>query len=389
MSGDAAAPGKPADRLVRGVPRPDPSDRPAPDVLLPPAYVRARAGRGQVTVRWTWSRAPAGYLVSRADRDGELSRSTTAAATSSPSPTGRTSTRSATPSRPALRGRQPFHDRCAVGEALAAVAPVRDCRGRAGRAIGVNAATTWPARPPVAAHASARSTSQLLLDGPGADDYPVGDDLAEAFRSSAELGARDGPRPRHPPRPAGRLPRGGASKPVHDFSRVDVPVTGCSRPGFVPIVELSFMPADLSDLRRTVFDYRGSSRRRATSTDGATLMRRSSATSSTATAGTRSPVAVRGLERAELAGLLNRHRGRLLRPVRRDGAGVRIRRSAARSRWSVHRRGRLGRRPARSRPAGRRPDRLRVDPHLRGAATDLRPIARARARPADLVDRGA
>ena len=237
-------------------------NRPAPDVVLPPpSNLRAERGRGQVTVSWTPVDGAAGYLVSRADTpDGDLVPVDHEGGDVLAVPHGPyvdTTGDIESAGRYAVASLSSID--APVGEPSPPVAPVALPDTQLGRVvITVDASSDGgplarPWRPCIGSEHLA-----LLLDGPGPGGYPVGDDLAEAFRIvRAELGVE--------------MVRAHAifhdrlgvyrevdGNPVHDFERVDAALDRLLGTGLRPIVELSFVPRDLaSDPERTVFDYRG------------------------------------------------------------------------------------------------------------------------------------
>ena len=237
-------------------------DRPAPDVILPaPADVHAIRGRGQVTVTWSPVPGAAGYLVHRAsgepgellpidhqggdvlavphgpyvDTVGDLDAVTAYAVASLSSieaPVGHPSRRVEPVSVPA--------------DQIGCVSVTVDAAGGIGP-VG------RPWRRIIGSEHLA-----LLLDGPGPGGLRVGDDLAEAFvtvrnklgvemvRAHGILHDRLG------------VYREIDGMPVHDFRLVDAAIGRLLATGLKPVIELSFMPADLaSDPTRTAFDYRG------------------------------------------------------------------------------------------------------------------------------------
>ena len=259
--GNAAARGKPADRLVRDPrradrARPTGAGRRAAAARRGACRARSRAGHDPLDAGRRCRR------LSRVPRGpgGEWSRSITGAGTSLRSRTGRTWTRPATSM---LRPPTPWRALPRSTRRSARRRPRRRrCRfatKQLGRvAIRVDAAAdvgpvARPWRPCIGSEHLA-----LLLDGPGPGNLPVGDDLLEAFRIvRAELGAEM-------VRAHGILHdrlgvyREEDGRPVHDFSRIDAALDRLLETGLRPIIELSFMPADLaSDPNRTVFDYRG------------------------------------------------------------------------------------------------------------------------------------
>ena len=321
-------------------------------------------------------------------------RSTIAAATCSPSRMGRSSTRSAT-STPITS--TPWHarvdrwaGRCAVGRGAAGRprrAPARgdgrrprrhDPGDRAGRAA---VAADHRLRAPRAAPARRGTGRHRRRRRAGAG---VRDRARRAGRATR-------PGPRHPPRLARRRPRRRTGRRALRLRAASMPSwSGCSRPACARSSSCRSCRGRWRPTPRSASSTTsGSSRRRGTSgvepaRDGARRPPRR-----TVRAGRGARVAVRGLERAEPAGLLGGSPVGLLRPVRRDRARRSSRSTSAARRRAVDRRGRLGRRPAAPRRDLGRRGRLRDDPHLRHAAA--RPAADPRPRrssgPADLVDR--
>ena len=345
----------------------------------------ASGGRGQVTVDWDAGRGrrrlprPPGRRARRA-RSG---RSTTRAATCSPSPTGRSSTRRCEPGRDRLvrrvvRAVDRGADRRAVGARRGprrrrpARRRVEVARGRRPRS-GSPLARPW--RPMVGSEHLA-----LLLRGEGPGGRHVGDELAEAFRiARAELGARVASAPTRSSTTSSACTARSTASRVHDFD------TRRRRPGAAPrdrpaagrrAVVHAPRPRrrPRADRVRLPRDHLAAARPRAR---GRRSSRRSSATSSSAFGRDEvAALAVRGLERAQPARLLV---GRpsptyfdlydaTARAVKRVDPRVPRRRP-------VDGGGRLGRRPARARAGTRRPGRL-LSTHTYGMPPlDLRPIA--------------
>ena len=98
----------------------------------------------------------------------------------------------------------------------------------------------------------------LLLRGAGPGGHDVGAELSEAFRIVRdELGTRM-VRAHAIFHDSLGVYREVDGRPIHDFERVDAVFDRLLATGLRPVVELSFMPADLAlDPERTVFDYRG------------------------------------------------------------------------------------------------------------------------------------
>ena len=374
-------------------------DRPAPDVVLPPPGRRpAERGRGQVTV-----------VVDAGRRRRRLPRP------SRPSPSGRLA-----PHRPPRRrrARRPAravrrHDRrrrarrpstrwpaCATStRPSAAVGAPSAGRARPsadGRrsTVAVDAATARSARSSGhGGRSSAPSTSPLLLRGEGPGGRRRRRRPGRAFRIVRdELGVRGGPRPRHPPRLARRVPRDADGAPGTTSSGSMRVSTGCSRPGCGPIVELSFMPRGAGRRPRARGlrlhrDHLAAARPRGA---GRTSSRRSFGTSSSGYG--RDEVARWPFEvwnEPNLQVFWSGRQSDYFDLYDATARAVKARRRATPRRRAVDRRGRLGRRPARPRRPDRRPGRLRDDPHLRRAAARPAPDPRAvrASGPAAVVDR--
>ncbi len=174
----------------------------------------------------------------------------------------------------------------------------------------------------------------------------------------------------------------------YDFSRVDQVYDTITGIGLRPIVELSFMPQELaSDPTKTGLRLRGDHQ----PPEGLGRLGRPGPRLHPALRrplrppGTDRPLGLRGLERTEPGGLLVRHAGRLLPPVRDQRRRREGRAPLAAGGRPVVGGQRLGRGAGRPGPTGR----LRLHPHLRQRAVGLAPRAGA-PRPGgdpDLVDR--
>jgi xylan 1,4-beta-xylosidase len=236
-------------------------NRPAREVPLPaPGRVRATGGRGHATVTWDPVEGAVGYVVHRADaRDGRFQAID-----------HRAGDLLAVPAPPYVdttgeRGRAAWYAVAALSSIDAPVGPLSDAveatptpDGEASVTLNVDARSTTgpvdrPWRPIIGSEHLA-----LLLRGEGPGGRNVGDELAEAFRIvRRELGVE---RVRahaifHDSLGVYREVDGNAA---HDFDRIDAAFDRLLQTGLRPVVELSFMPADLARApEATVFDYRG------------------------------------------------------------------------------------------------------------------------------------
>lgn len=229
-----------------------------PPALDAPSGLRARAGRGQVTLEWQPVEGAVGYLVQRADdRAGPYE----------PVEVG----------EPLVRAvpHPPFTD--TTGEPgrrawyrVSAVAAVDDRSQPAGEPIAATPAEEGDARCTIVVDASstrgtidrpwrpmigAEHLSQLDYgEGPGG--RPIGEEFAQALRMAhEELGVRAvrAHAILHDELGAYREVDG---RPVHDFSSIDRIYDKVLELGLRPIVEIGFMPRDLArDPSRTVFEY--------------------------------------------------------------------------------------------------------------------------------------
>ena len=231
----------------------------------------------------------------------------------------------------------------------------------------------------------------LLLRGPGPGGRHVGDELAESFRiARRELGA-EGVRAHAILHDVLGVYREVDGEPRHDFTKVDAVLDRLLETGLRPVMELSYMPRDLaSDPDRTVFDYRGiiSPPRDLGRWEALVeaLVRHLDDRYGTAEVA-RWPFEV--WNEPNLSVFWSGTESDVLRAVRRHRARREAREPLVPRRGTIDRGGRLGRRPPRARPRGRRPGRLPQHPHVRdgtaGPATDRRPLRRTR--PAAAVDR--
>ncbi|HVS07423.1 MAG TPA: glycosyl hydrolase [Candidatus Dormibacteraeota bacterium] len=225
--------------------------------LLAPDDVRAEAGGGQVTLRWSLVKGAAGYVVQRSERpDGPFTTIDHGGGDvlAVPGPCYADTT-----GRPGV-------------DAWYAVASLTSADGTHGPlSPGVRAkATTRPGAVEVTVHAGAvlrplvrpwhmvgsEHLTQLFY-GRNDDGFDVGEEFAQAFRiAHEELGVNR-------VRAHGILmddlgvysePDG---RPAYDFAGVDRVYDRLLALGLRPVVELSFMPRALArDPRATVFDYR-------------------------------------------------------------------------------------------------------------------------------------
>ena len=241
---------------------------------------------------------------------------------------------------------------------------------------------------------SARSTSPCCSAGAGPGGRHVGDELAEAFRiAGRELGAESRPRPRDPPRRASACTARSTASPSTTSTRVDA-VAGAAardRPAAGRSSCRSCRATSRADPERTVFDYRGIISPPRDSGRWEALVEALVRHLVERVRPRRGrPLAVRGLERAQPAGVLDGHASRTYfalydasaRAVKRVDPAFRVGGpSTAAAGWVDD----LLEHGARD----RRPGRLPQHPHVRHAAArpaaDRRPL-RAR-RPAAAVDR--
>jgi xylan 1,4-beta-xylosidase len=233
-------------------------DRPArPITLPPPENVRARRGRGQVTIDWSPVEGAAGYHVYRGRVEsgpfelvdhggGDL-----LAVPHGPyldtqgPPRGKAwYVVSSVPTIEATGGPRSAPVSTQAGSADGAVT----VRVDVGHVVGPLAR---PWRPIIGSEHLA-----LLLQGPGPGGRDVGSELAEAFRIvRRELGV-EAVRAHAIFDDALAVYRDQGDGPVHDFSRVHEVLDRLLETGLRPIVELSFMPRDLAtDPDATVFGY--------------------------------------------------------------------------------------------------------------------------------------
>ena len=369
-------------------------DRPAPDVALPPPdEVRAERGRGQVTIRWTPVEGAAGYLVCRADRGGELVPIDHGGGDVLAVPHGPyVDTTGDLDAATAYAVASLATIDAPVGEASSPAAPVPLPRKELGRvAIRVDAAADVGRSPGRGDRASARSTWRSCSTGRGRATCRS---ATTSWRRSGSSGPSSA---RRWFAPTASFMTGSASTarrtagPCYDFSRIDAALDRLLETGLRPIIELSFTPADLaSDPNRTVFDYRG------------------------IISPPRDLGRWRDLVEALVRHLVDRHgrdevarwlfevwnepnlqvfwtgtEGDYFDLYDASAEAVKAVDPAFEVGGPVHLGRGLGRRPAGTRPATGRPDRLRVDPHVRGspAGSAPDPGPGRPARPADLVDR--
>ena len=236
-------------------------NRPAREIVLAaPRGVRASGGRGHVTVTWDAVDGAVGYVVHRAERrDGPFAAIDHGAGDLL-----------AVPESPYVdtsgeRGRAVWYAVAALSSIDAPVGPLSEAveatpsidgdgtvqvRVDATSAIGP---TQRPWRPIIGSEHLA-----LLLRGEGPGGRNVGDELAEAFRIVRRELSAESVRAHAIFDDSLGVYRAVDGSPVHDFARVDEAFDRLLGTGLRPVVELSFMPADLArDPDKTVFDYRG------------------------------------------------------------------------------------------------------------------------------------
>ena len=226
--------------------------------LAPPRGLVARPGRGQVTLDWDPVDGAAGYLVRRADaHDGEYVPLEIGEPWVRPVPHPPLTDTTGQP------GRAGWYTVAAVAavndHGQAPCDPVRATPGADGAAecsIAVDASDVVgtlarPWRPMI----GAEHLSQLEY-GRGVGGRHVGDEFAEALRMAHdELGVR-AVRAHSILHDELGVYRDVDGQAVHDFSGIDRIYDRVLGLGLRPIVEISFMPADLArDPDKTVFEY--------------------------------------------------------------------------------------------------------------------------------------
>lgn len=236
-------------------------NRPGPAPELPaPDGVVATSGRGQVTVDWRPVEGAAGYVVHRADTPaGPWQAIDNRAGDLLAVPHGPYTDTTGDPGSAAWYAVAglPSID-AALGPLSSAVEGRPEAAGEGRVSVEVDASSDVgpverPWRPIIGSEHLA-----LLLRGEGPGGHHVGDELSKAFRIVRdELGAQM-VRAHAIFHDSLGVYRERDGRPVHDFERVDAVLDRLLETGLRPVVELSFMPADLaSDPERTVFDYRG------------------------------------------------------------------------------------------------------------------------------------
>ena len=232
---------------------------PAPDLPAPDGVV-ARSGRGQVTVDWRPVDGAAGYLVHRAtDQDGPWHAIDHRAGDLLAVPHPPYADTTGTPGTVAWYAvaALPSID-APVGLLSAPAEGSPTAGGDAVVSVQVDAAADVgpverPWRPIIGSEHLA-----LLLRAEGPGGHHVGDELTEAFRIVRdELGAQM-VRAHAIFHDSLGVYRERDGQPIHDFERVDAVLDRLLATGLRPVIELSFMPRDLSsDPEKSVFDYVG------------------------------------------------------------------------------------------------------------------------------------
>ena len=235
-------------------------DRAVPQTpLRPPADVHADRGRGHVTVSWSPVPGAVGYLVHRAaTSEGPFETIDQHGGDVLAIPHG------------------PFLDTSADGldapwyavaslpdieaEGLALSAPVEAVASMADGRVSIHvdvSVVRGPLERPWRQMIGSEHLA-LLLQGSGPGGHEVGAELGEAFRIvHRELGTQS-VRAHAILHDTLGVYRSDDDDPTHDFSNVDRIVDLVVATGLRPVIELSFMPADLaSDATATVFAYAG------------------------------------------------------------------------------------------------------------------------------------
>jgi xylan 1,4-beta-xylosidase len=235
-------------------------DRAIPQVPLPPpADVHADRGRGHVTISWSPVPGAVGYLVHRAATSGgpfePIDQHGGDVLAVPHSPFLDTSSDEldapwyAVASLPDIEA-----EGLALSVPVEAVASVAD--GRVSLHVDVTdvrGALLRPWRQMIGSEYLA-----LLLQGAGPGGHQVGAELSEAFRIvHRELGTKT-VRAHAILHDTLGVYRSDGDDTTHDFTNVDRIVDRVIATGLRPVIELSFMPADLaSDPTTTVFAYEG------------------------------------------------------------------------------------------------------------------------------------
>jgi xylan 1,4-beta-xylosidase len=226
--------------------------------LAVPAGLRAREGRGQVTLDWEPVEGAAGYLVRRSDRpDGEFSPIEIGEPWVRPVPHPPLTDTTSSPGRQAwytVASVAAVDDHGQEPSAPLAATPGRD--GDAACRIDVDAGRIVGAlHRPWRLMIGAERLSQLG-EGTGPGGRPIGAEFAEALRlAHDELGVR-AVRSHAILHDDVGVYREDDGRPVHDFAGVDRIYDQVLELGLRPVVEVGFMPHDLArEPSRTVFHY--------------------------------------------------------------------------------------------------------------------------------------
>jgi xylan 1,4-beta-xylosidase len=226
--------------------------------LAPPRALRAREGRGQVTLDWEAVDGAAGYLVERADtRDGDYRPLDIGEPVVRGVPHPPLTDTTGTPGRPgwyrvAAVANVEDHDQ-PRGDPIMAT-PLATGEGRA--TITVDATITeGPLPRPWRPIIGSEHLSQLrYTDETGGQ--PIGREFAEALRMSHEELGVEAVRAHAILHDELGTYREIDGRPQHDFGGIDAVYDRLLEIGLRPVVEISFMPRDLAaDPSKTVFEY--------------------------------------------------------------------------------------------------------------------------------------